>query len=316
MRKKVRIFLYSAVAGGSLFCLYLVYYSLKDHTNNLLSRVSPILSTDVTLISTDSSSAVYSIRIDTETLPGLQCFLRVPVQSDRGPFPAIILLGGVNTGRDAIHFVGESSYTDDFIFMTMDYPYAGKKKDLTAFEFIAAIPSIRDAILNSVPAVITMIDYLETREEVDKDQIFTAGASFGIFFTIVSAAIDTRVKATMSFFSAGDISGMIANNIDFGPSFIRKPLGFLSYLLLLPVEPLNYIDRIVPRHFLMVNGRDDDRVPQELVEKLYNKAGEPKELIWLDADHFNTDKEQLIAQITGIAVNWLAKNGLVEIKRD
>ncbi|MCH8287381.1 hypothetical protein IIB79_12800, partial [candidate division KSB1 bacterium] len=52
MRKKVRIFLYAAVAGGSLFCLYLVYYSLKDHTNNLLSRVSPILSTDVALIST------------------------------------------------------------------------------------------------------------------------------------------------------------------------------------------------------------------------------------------------------------------------
>ena len=314
MRKKLRIFLYTAVAGGSIFCLYLVYYSLKDHTNNLLSRVSPILSTDVALISTDSSSVVYSIRIDTETLPGLQCFLRVPVQSGRGPFPAIILLGGVNTGRDAIQFVGESSYTDDFIFMTMDYPYAGKKKNLTAFEFITAIPSIREAILNSVPAVITMIDYLETREEVDKDRIFTAGASFGIFFTIVSAAIDTRVRATVSFFGAGDISGMIANNLDFGPSFIRKLLGFLGYLLLLPTEPLNYIDRISPRHFLMVNGRDDERVPRELVEKLYNKAGEPKESIWLDADHFSTEKERLIAQITGIAVDWFANNGLVEIK--
>ena len=314
MRKKVRLFLFTTVAGGLLFCLYLVYYSLKDHTSDLLSRVSPILSTDVILISTDSTSTVYSVRIDTETLPNLQCFLRIPLQSNKGPFPAIILLGGLNTGKDAIHFVGESDYTEDFIFMTLDYPYAGKKKGLTAFEFITALPSIREAIINSAPAVITMIDYLESRKEVDKDRIFTAGASFGIYFTIVSAAIDPRIKATMSFFGAGDISAMIASNIDFGPNFIRKPIGYLGYLLNLPVEPLNYIDRVAPRHFLMVNGRDDSRVPLVLVEKLYDKAGEPKELIWLDADHFNTDRELLIAQITEIAAVWLVENGLVEIK--
>jgi len=254
--------------------------------------------------------------IDTETLPGLQCFLSIPLQKDEGPFPTIILLGGINAGRDAIKYIGESGYADDLIFMTMDYPYVGKKKKLSAYEFITSILPIREAILNSAPAVITMLDYLETRGEVDKDRIFTAGASFGIYFTIVSAAIDKRIKATLSFFGAGDISEMIASNIKFGPSFIRKSLGLLGYLILLPNEPLNYVDRIAPRHFLMVNGIDDDRVPRILVEKLHKKAGQPKELIWVDADHFNSNKEQVISQITGIAVDWLTRNELVKIRRD
>ena len=45
------------------------------------------------------------------------------------------------------------------------------------------------------------------------------------------------------------------------------------------VSPLKWIDKISPRPLLLIHGKKDDLVPVEHARRLYEKAGEPKELV-------------------------------------
>ena len=288
---------------------YTYFYYKKDHTSNLLAHYSPMQSSEISLISSDSVSFVYSVTLKSRKLSELHCYLRIPAH--RRSSPVMILLGGLNTGREVINLVGETELTQDFVFMSMDYPYEGKKKGISALEFIKQIPAIREAAFNTVGAVLMMVDYLETLPEVNKDQIFTTGVSFGAYFVVVSGALDPRVRAVASLYGGGDISMLVAENFPWGPRFLRNAVGFFAELLILPVEPLRYVHRISPRFLLMVNGSNDEKIPQESVQKLFEKAKQPKELVWFQTKHIQPTRSVLTQELTEIVNKWFQEKNLV-----
>jgi fermentation-respiration switch protein FrsA (DUF1100 family) len=70
------------------------------------------------------------------------------------------------------------------------------------------------------------------------------------------------------------------------------------------ITPINWIDRIAPRPLLMIQGKDDDLIEEEQAWRLYEKAGEPKEItIVAGAGH----KLRLSDQAMNIALAWLKK---------
>ena len=51
------------------------------------------------------------------------------------------------------------------------------------------------------------------------------------------------------------------------------------------MAPERWAPRVAPRPFVMVNARDDERMPHELVERLFESAKEPKRIVWLPGGH-------------------------------
>jgi fermentation-respiration switch protein FrsA (DUF1100 family) len=51
------------------------------------------------------------------------------------------------------------------------------------------------------------------------------------------------------------------------------------------MAPERWAARIAPRPFMMVNARDDERMPRPNVERLFDSAQEPKALVWLPGGH-------------------------------
>ena len=65
---------------------------------------------------------------------------------------------------------------------------------------------------------------------------------------------------------------------------------------------MRWIGRISPRPLLMIHGEKDDLVPVEHAHRLYERAGEPKELVILPgAGHRLRLEEKAITT----ALNWL-----------
>ena len=62
---------------------------------------------------------------------------------------------------------------------------------------------------------------------------------------------------------------------DAGP--IRQAMTYL--------EPTQFIGHLAPRPLLMVNGRQDQIVPPESGQALFQAACEPKEIVWYDGGH-------------------------------
>ena len=227
--------------------------------------------------------------------------LKIPENTDK-PLPAIIILGGLRTGSMTVDYIRQ---TTDMIIMAIDYPYEGKKENLSVTEFMLALADIHRAVLNTPPAVILGVDYLRTRDDVDQKRITLIGGSLGAFFVPAVMAADTRIDAAAILFGAGDLQALIRNEIDM--PFPLPHLGaWAASVLLAPVEPLKYVADISPRPVFILNGRSDHRIPMDLAEKLHEKAKEPKEIVWIEAEHLNVKSEEFHRMVSGKIMDWLS----------
>ncbi len=310
IKRKLKYFVLCVLAVCFILLLYLLYYYDRDHSSMLLSYRKPLINAESTVTEIDSGEFVYEITLHNGYPLPLTCYLRIPEGESK--YPVMILLGGLNTGKKAIRLIGETELMDEFIIMTMDYPYDGKTKKVPLLEALRNIPEIRRAVFRSAASVSLMIDYLLSRPEVDRDRVFVTGGSFGAFFTIAAGALDSRIKGVASLYCGGDLSLLIEKNLHWNPPVLRKLGGALIELFLLPMEPLNYVESIAPRPFLMINGNDDEQIPRESIMMLLEKAGEPKDIIWLDSRHIQHADDALLQEMTISVAQWLKKNGLIE----
>jgi hypothetical protein len=61
------------------------------------------------------------------------------------------------------------------------------------------------------------------------------------------------------------------------------------------LDPAVWAPRISPRPFIMVNARADERMPPEAVRALHEAARPPRDVIWLDGAHIQTNRKQVLA---------------------
>jgi len=263
-------------------------------------------------------SDIGSYRIDSIVLTddrGLEVrgFLRIP-EGD-GPFPAVVLLAGLNTGRESLDWVMDVPETRHVAFLTLDYPYQGKTH-FENLEFLANLIPIYQALFDGVSAGIYARRYLAKLPEIDSRRIFIVGVSFGAFYSIVSGGLDPEFAMVAAFFGGADIAALLNHNMERQGMLKLAPVRWLASrigaLILHPLEPTLWAPRIAPRPFLMINGNQDESVPREYVTMLFGAAGEPKKLIWIDSQHIDRQGPAVVGELIGQSAAWLVSLGLLE----
>jgi len=159
----------------------------------------------------------------------------------------------------------------------------------------------------------TVIDYLCALPEVDRSRFCLLGFSGGAAVSIYVASQDDRVSsvaacacpAEFTFFTQTDNPqsliehfrsiGVIRDN-DF-PHSVRE--WFDGFRL---VSPINYVAGISPRPLLLVHGGKDETVNISEAYRLYDRAGEPKQIVIVDdAGHRLRHSDEAMA----IVLDWL-----------
>jgi dipeptidyl aminopeptidase/acylaminoacyl peptidase len=165
------------------------------------------------------------------------------------------------------------------------------------------------------------IDYLVALPEVDKSRLSLLGFSGGAVVSIYVAAQDNRVSsvvacacpAEFTLFTKVDEPQSVVDHFrsigvirdsDFPPSAQDWLNGFEL------LSPINYVAKISPRPLLLVHGSRDETVKVSDARRLYDRAGEPKQIIIIDgARHRLRQSDEAMAIVLG----WLksqAKIGL------
>ncbi len=231
--------------------------------------------------------------------------LKTPLDGEP-PYPALLLLGGVRTGRHTLDYLPS---TRGVVLLALDYPYEGKRSGLSVVEFLTTLPEIRRAVIRTVPASMLAVDYLLSRQEVDPDRIALVAGSLGALFAPAVGATDNRLAAVVLLFGGGDVQSLLEANIrdDLGP--LTRPAAWLGKILTCPVEPLHHIGRISPRPLLMVNGNEDLGIPEHNARLLFTAAREPKALRWVDAGHLNIRDARFHRLVTDELVRWFVEQG-------
>ena len=97
--------------------------------------------------------------------------------------PCVVLLGGLDTTKEDYLTVNELCVRRGLATLAFDGPGQGE----TAFEMLWR--------KDFESAVVAVIDYLETRTDIDRDRIGLIGRSMGGFYGPKTAAMDQRIKA-------------------------------------------------------------------------------------------------------------------------
>lgn len=220
--------------------------------------------------------------------------------------PLALLLGGRNTGQDAVRLLEN---TRGVMAVALSYPYAGDPKPAGA-GVLQAIPHIRRAFFDTPAALMLALDDLLARPDVDSTRVEAIGVSLGVPFVIIASALDQRVTRVWALHGSGGAFTPLEYNlreiIQFAPARLLAA-GMATLAMSGPrMAPERWVARISPRPFIMINAEDDERLPTSAVLSLFRAAREPKELTWLPGAHVASDAgvvrplvDMVMARITG-----------------
>jgi len=153
------------------------------------------------------------------------------------------------------------------------------------------------------------IDYLYALPEVDRTHLLLLGFSGGAAVSVYVASQDTRISSVAACacpaeFQFNDPSPIIERfrsigairDKDFPHSAEEWISGFRQ------VSPIKYVAGIAPRPLLLVHGNRDETVDIRQAYELYDRAGEPKQIIIVaEAGHRLRQNDRAMA----IVMDWL-----------
>ena len=172
-------------------------------------------------------------------------------------------------------------------------------------EAVAEEGDLRRRVQLTVLETRRLVDYLETRPEVDPDRIYLLGGSFGAMTGSIASALEPRIRAAALSYGGGDYPQFrhsIEGREELG-AWIDPGVYFLDWFLA-NADPVDYAGRISPRPVLVQGGKEDRLLPFEATRALAEAAAEPKTVMWYEGDHLDKDKE-LLRRVLTDAVDWL-----------
>jgi dienelactone hydrolase len=225
--------------------------------------------------------------------------LQQPTDTTRR-YPAVVILGGVDIGKETLKYIDDDG---EVIIAALAYPY-DLNKVTGWWSGIKEISAMREAAFRTVAGALLAADFLY-QKNVDTSRVILVGYSFGAPFVPAVMRLDSRYKVAAILYGGGRLGELIAHNLDTGYGFLDRALGAAAGHLLAPIEPLRHVRHISPRPLVMIQGKYDEFMPPHLAQELFDLAGEPKEIIWLETEHMMPWKKELINRVVATLRAWL-----------
>lgn len=177
---------------------------------------------------------------------------------------------------DFVHWLPDAGYN----VLTFDYRGYGRSGGRISRE-----GSLRDAA--------AALDFLRARPEVDPQRIVLFGQSIGGAISIAMAAQrpgQFKGLALDSTFTG--YREIVSHHVRHNPALFVLAWWF-PWFIPQGHDPIHLISRIAPTPILILHGRADRIAPWPMAQRLYDAAGQPKDL-WLidDMDHMQVWFEQ------------------------
>jgi dienelactone hydrolase len=273
----------------------------RDPTARMLERRSTLASVEELPGVQADSHLVQVVRL--RATGGLEVDLTVKrhVADSVGRYPLVLILGGRRTGQDAVQLLEN---TRGVVAAAVAYPYSHPRK-ANVRRLIRDIPRIRQALVDTPPALMLATDYLVQRPDVDSTRVDAIGVSFGVPFTVVAAALDDRVTRLWVVHGTGGTFQPLQHNLretfPFAP--VRYAVAGLVNVITgaPPLAPERWIARTAPRELVMITAENDEMMPLRWVRVLFDAAGEPKELILTPGGHVRSAAEA-VRPLVGIVM--------------
>jgi putative redox protein len=237
---------------------------------------------EVSIVSTEFSSGGRTLRGN----------FVVPVET--GPFPGICKFHGLPGGPDQVSGIATMLAQAGFVVLTFDF--TGFRKSEGIFRPARSIEDAAEAVSHLLESDLSIGSWMGVY-----------GASYGGAIGVCAAARDPRISAlclrapvydTLWFAQSPMIRPAVNRIVENDPSQIRGITDSETQELILKAliddakihNPMNEISKISPRPLFIIHGTDDQGIDLAGVKRLFEAAGEPKNLVIVEgADHVLSD---------------------------
>jgi fermentation-respiration switch protein FrsA (DUF1100 family) len=145
--------------------------------------------------------------------------------------------------------------------------------------------------LREVRDVEAAYQYLLTRPEIDPERIGALGDSMGGAVVILYAAQNPSIKAAVSVSAYASLQDVVRSGVETFTGLPAFPFAFIIQWFaekegdfnVEDIAPIEHIGSISPRPVFILHGGTDDLIPPDNGQRLYEAAGEPREL-WFEPD--------------------------------
>jgi dienelactone hydrolase len=233
----------------------------------------------------DSSADYTQFRVEFSGVKAdrVPAFLYVP-KDDQAKHSAVLLQYGSGGDKkvDYIVALGKQFASHGFVVLTIDSPGRGERKSAQAKKGGAADWLLshegRELFLHYCGDYSRAVDYLVSRNDVDRDQVCYVGISWGAITGVTYVAHDPRIKAMGSMVGGGNFLGA-GGQVDDAANGEKSDK-------LVSIDPVRHVALISPRPLLLLNVTKDQLVLRPFSEALHNAAGEGAKKVWLETDHY------------------------------
>jgi fermentation-respiration switch protein FrsA (DUF1100 family) len=145
----------------------------------------------------------------------------------------------------------------------------------------------------------SVIDYVASRPDVDGQRLGALGVSLGGAITILAAADDARVRAIVNDCGFSDAPAVIDTAFEHYlglPAFPFAPITVRIGELRTgqdfeAVRPVDAVGLISPRPLFVIHGQNDTVVPPAHSERVFDAAGEPKQVWYVPGAGHNGSRQ-------------------------
>lgn len=246
-----------------------------------------------------------TLRSDT----GMETRLRVraPDEPGNARHPAILLVGGIRTGRRTVDLPAS---TAGLVVAGLDYPYEGPVWP-SGFGWARHLPALRSGFLEMPAALLLAAQYLYARDDVDPARVTVVGVSLGAPFATAAAATDRRLAGAALLHGGADIEAMARTALGERLGGLPGALAArATALLLAPLEPAKYAGQIAPRPTLVVAAREDERIHRHAAQALIDAVREPRRVVWSNTEHVSSDRKSAVEGLFTLTLEWMNAHGL------
>jgi fermentation-respiration switch protein FrsA (DUF1100 family) len=253
------------------------------------------------------------------TLEGMTIRGNFVIPSGDGPFPGICKFHGLPGEPDQVS--GFATRLAEAGFAVLTFDFRGFRQSDGMFSLAGEIKDAKAAISHLLEWDLTA-----------KSWSGVYGTSFGAAVAVCAVAEDKRVKAlclrapvydTLWFSQSSLIRPAVDYIVETDPTQIRgieDPEVQAGMLRRMVVDarvhnPMSEIFKISPRPLLVVHGSDDEGIDLAGVKRLYELAGEPKDLVIVQgADHGLTNPRAYEITMSTV-VEWFKKQWMNRRRR-
>jgi len=226
----------------------------------------------------------------------------------KGPFPAIIFLHGSHQEKEFVRKICTPFNEAGFVMIGFDQYMRGERKVEVRLSNLFTV--FRERTRKTVHDARRLIDYLETRADIDINRIYLVGASYGAITGTTVVAHDKRIKVAVLVVGGANLhllakAPIIRKEI---PKWLHPFMGPLIRFTMGAGDPIHTAPQTAGTPVLMQNGTQDSVVIPESGRALYEALGEPKAIQWYDIDHPDIEPDgKAVLKVLQEGLEWLVK---------